>query len=88
MSGRYEIVGPWHVAQAASIAGQKYQLEYADLRDTRNDTVYSDGAYRVTLNGRPAKIGKGGSVPFKGESAWSDGERLYGDLVSAARHAR
>lgn len=55
-------------------------VEVTDCVDTRNGTVYADGAYRVTINGKPAKRGKGGTVPFYGETARSYADRLANDL--------
>lgn len=61
-------------------------VEIADALDTRTGTVYTHSAYRVTVDGKPVR-GKGGTVPFYGESAWSAADRLYFDLVLKARFA-
>lgn len=91
---RYIVVSDWREAKAASAGSQRFSLQVADVKDTKGGGHYTDGAYRVYVgsvgqdNPRPCKAGKGGTVPFYGESAWSDGERLFNDLVTAARHAR
>jgi hypothetical protein len=78
------VVKNWTIEQEDQNSG--LALESCDLMyDGRPMT---QGAYRITLNGKPFKKGKGGTVPFKGESAWMDGERAYGDAVLAARMAR
>ena len=62
-----------------------YAIQSADLTDSRGGHVYRFGAYRVVRNGKPAKRGKGGTIPFMGESAWSDAARLFDDIVFAAQ---
>lgn len=44
--------------------------------------TYEQGCYRIIRlsTGKPAVRGKGGSVPFIGETAWSAAERLLTDL--------
>lgn len=84
---RYKVTSEWSGHQSASAGGGQdvFQVESADIVDTKNGARYRDGAYRVTKNGRPAIVGKGGTVPYYGESAWSDAERLFNDLVFEAR---
>jgi hypothetical protein len=74
---RYRVHGEW---QTSSDRYGSFVVEVADALDTKTGTVYTDGAYRVVRNGKPAKKGKGGTVPFYGESAWSAAERLASDL--------
>lgn len=91
---RYIVVSAWHEEKAASAGEQRFSLQAADIKDTKGGGHFTGGAYRVCVgsvgqdNPRPFKQGKGGTVPFYGESAWSDGERLFSDLVTAARFAR
>lgn len=76
---RYRITErPWMV----EVEGARYNVEVTDCVDTRTGTVYADGAYRVTdaRTGKAAKKGKGGTVPFYGETAWNDARRLADDL--------
>ena len=76
---RYRVSGEW----GAETRRRDFFLQSADLLDTQTNTVYRDGAYRVVdaRDGmKPAKRGKGGTVPFKGEFAWADGQRLMNDL--------
>lgn len=54
-------------------------IESADCLDTRNGHVYQWGARRVLRDGKPIR-GKGGTVPFFGELAWCDAERLMHDI--------
>lgn len=95
---RYVVVAP---ADSTVVWGGvkhdgSFYLQAADLLDTQTNTVYRDGAYRVVdarkidAQGRmkPAVTGKGGTVPFKGEMAWADGERLLRDLANAERYGR
>ncbi len=83
---RYEIVSEWF----DGLSQGSFTIQVADIRDTRGGHVYNEGAHRVivTATGKPAKVGKGGTVPFMGESAWCDAERLLGDLAVAERFAR
>jgi hypothetical protein len=85
-NNRYQVILPW----SDNTTQDGFTLQCADLRDTRNGDTFRDGAFRVvvTATGKPAKVGKGGTVPFKGESAWSDGERLLSDLAWAERYTR
>jgi hypothetical protein len=77
---RYKVVSTWGgVAKDGS-----FYLQTADIQDTRNGMVYRDGAYRVVdarKDMKPAKLGKGGTVPFYGETAWSRGESLLRNLA-------
>ncbi len=79
---RYKVSSPW---STATTVYDPYIVQVADIIDTRNGTTYRDGAQRVVLHGKPAKRGKGGTVPFYGESAWMDAERLAGDLQWSTR---
>lgn len=80
---RYTVVLPW---SNESFQGS-FALQVADLLDNQTGRTHIEGAYRVVnaATGKPVKQGKGGTVPFKGESAWSDGARLLRDLVFAER---
>jgi len=83
---RYTVTPPWALSRTI----WPFAIEVADLVDTRTGRTYVDGAYRVVVaeTGKPAVRGKGGTVPFKGETAWSDAERLATDLMFAERHVR
>lgn len=85
MSNRYEVTSAW---TAESLFGS-FLVQTADLTDTRNGNVYTYGAYRIvdTRTGKPAIRGKGGTVPFKGECAWMDAERLASDLALKERYS-
>lgn len=80
---RYQTLKNW------TYEGQEgpFTLQSCDLRDTRTGHVYHDGAFRVivTETGKPAVKGKGGTHPYMGETAHSDGNRLLGDLALAER---
>jgi len=80
---RYKVQGSW--VNDADIFGESVVVQYADLLDTRNGDIFRQGAFRVLVDGKPVK-GKGGSIPFFGETAWSDAERLARDLYFAARY--
>lgn len=84
---RYATTGrPW---SREAVHGA-FVVESTDCVDKRTGTVYRDGAYRVVdgRTGKPARRGKGGTVPFYGETAWSDALRLADDLYAAERWAR
>ncbi len=78
------VVKNWTIEQEDQNSG--LALESCDILD--DGRPMTQGAYRITLNGLPFKKGTGGTVPFKGESAWMDGERSYGDAVLASRLTR
>lgn len=85
MRNRYKVTGSWgHDKQIGS-----FVVQAADIMDMQNGQRYLEGAFRVVRvsDGKPAKVGKGGTVPFYGESAWSDAERLARDLAFAERYA-
>ena len=84
MKMRHKIVSPWTLSKSEG----SFSIQVADIIDQRNGRTYVEGAHRVVdANLKPAKIGKGGTVPFIGESAWSDAERLLRDLALAERWA-
>lgn len=85
MSNRYKVTGEWSTYRTTFAP---FIIESADLVDTRSGHVYQDGAMRVTVDGKPAVRGKGGTTPFKGETAWSDADRLASDLVINERYVR
>lgn len=84
---RYTVTGEWSTDRHSPAGAGTVTLQSADLLDTRNGQVYREGAYRVLVDGKAVR-GKGGTVPFKGESAWSAGERLYSDLLTKAMYGR
>lgn len=83
MRNRYKVTGPWGGVKKDG----SFYLQTADITDQVNGQVYTEGAYRVVKapNMKPAKLGKGGTVPFFGEFAWADAERLLRDLAFAER---
>lgn len=72
---RYKATGGWTIQEEWS----QVMIETSDALDTKTGTVYRDGAYRVLVDGKPIR-GKGGTVPFFGEMAWADAQRLVDDL--------
>lgn len=83
---RYKVTSAW---TPDSLFGN-FLVQEADITDTLNGNVYTYGAKRVvdTRTGKPAKIGKGGTVPFYGECAWMDAERLAQDLAMKEAYGR
>jgi hypothetical protein len=81
---RYKVTGPW--SDESSPSGS-FQIQVADITDTHNGTEYREGAWRVIdlRTSKPAVTGKGGTVPFYGEMAWADAERLAMDLAMKER---
>lgn len=82
---RYEVIAPWEDVEQYG----DFLVQNACIRDKQTGTEYCDGAYRVmsSRTGKPAKTGRGGTVPFYGESAWCDAERLARDLQMQARRS-
>ena len=87
---RYKTITPWEPAtDRPELAAFDIEIQSADIIDTRTGHTYTEGAYRVisTLTGKGIRRGKGGTVPFHGETAWSDAERLAYDQMTIAKHA-
>lgn len=84
---RYKVTGEWGgIARHGSLF-----IQEADITDTQTGTVYQGGAQRVVdarLGMKPAVKGKGGTVPFFGETAWMDAERLATDLALKELYGR
>lgn len=85
MSNRYAVTSAW---TADSLFGS-FLVQEADITDKQNGTTYTYGAKRVVdvRTGKPAVRGKGGTVPFMGECAWMDAERLARDLATTEAYA-
>lgn len=83
---RYQISGGWSNDKQFG----NFLTQCATVVDKQNRQRYSEGAFRVVRisDDKPAKTGKGGTVPFYGESAWSDAERLASDLALNERYGR
>lgn len=60
-------------------------LSIGELTDTRTGRTYPDGAHKVTLSRTARDLGFK-SKTFKGETAWSDAERLIRDVQTAVRY--
>lgn len=86
---RYKVSSDWSPALQSREFYAPFLIEEAHIVDTRTGQEFVCGARRVvdTRTGKPAKTGKGGTVPFFGESAWSDAERLASDLALKVRYA-
>lgn len=67
---RYTVASAWSTDTQAPLWG--LVIQSADLKDNQNGHIFREGAFRVfdVVTGKPAVKGKGGTVPFKGESAW------------------
>lgn len=86
---RYKVAGAWSTDQESfRCEAGVYAIQRADITDTKNGHVYRDGAYRIVLNGKPYKKGKGGTVPWFGEMAWCSAGRILGDLYWTTRSAK
>jgi hypothetical protein len=95
MSKRYQVVGGWRERERQTVEptfardADKPEvvvvLESADIH-SRDGWDYQDGAYRVkaTAGGRSYRRAR----TFYGETAWMDGERLFGDIVNEVRYGR
>ena len=74
-SNRYQIDGPWHYGGA--LLEGPYLKQHATLLDKRTGTRWAEGAWRVV----DARNGRRVGPVFKGETAWSDADRLGLDLT-------
>lgn len=81
---RYKVVSEWTMDSAYP---EGIEVQSATIEDTKSGHQYREGAFRVLRKGKPVKTGKGGTVPFYGESAWSDAERLAMDTWSQVKFA-
>lgn len=80
---RYRVASQWRPDKRFG----NFVVQRADATDTKTGATYQDGAMRVVddRTGKPVKRGKGGTVPFYGEAAWMDAERLADDLATRER---
>lgn len=96
---RYKIISPWTQVQSAIVEtfdGSDIVTvirEVADIKDTRGGWTYERGAERVSAKTEDGKTYRGKHVTgarktFYGELAWSNAERLFGDLVTSGRFDR
>lgn len=86
----------WQVVQAEMVATDPWAAEAVAVNvahsvadyQTRDGFNHVGGAHRVVAVN--AETGKSFKRPqsFYGETAWSDAERAYGDVVSEVRFAR
>ena len=95
MSKRYQVVGEWRERErrlAAPMFARDQDkprvlvvLESADIH-SRDGWDYQDGAYRVraTVGGRSYRRAR----TFYGETAWMDGQRLFGDIIGDVERGR
>lgn len=74
----YKIHGPW-IMTYGDTHSYGVVIYVANLIDS-NGNVFADGAYKVEHDGKRLKT-------FKGETAWSDAERLAYDTVTKLRYA-
>ena len=99
-SKRYEIASKWEPVDLSIVQWYPFGAEgdpddrcrtthigrdVADLRDTRDGHVYTNGAYRVVLSGtRPPGFSIRGKT-FHGESAWYAAENHRDAMVREMR---
>lgn len=85
-SKRYQIIGPWREVSTTPV--ERYDsdedqwdviVEQADAHDTRTNTTYTGGAYRVRTEGPSPKPR---TKTFIGESAWNNSARHAEDVAS------
>ena len=82
LNRRYRKHGTWEVLASYP---DGVEIEVADVIDTWSSRIYQDDARRVRVDGHLVR-GKGGSVPFIGETAWMDADRLASDIAVSLRH--
>lgn len=78
---RYTIEGPWREEESRLVTDYNLENQWtitketATLMDNHGGMRYECGAYRVRVKGpNPPR-----TKTFRGETAWSDAERLMGD---------
>jgi hypothetical protein len=76
-TARYTVIGAWHDHDSTYFP---FIVQAADLFDNRSKQTYRDG--------KPAVRGKGGTTPFKGETAWAHAESLARSLQVSERYVR
>ena len=84
-TARYTVVGTWHDHDSTYFP---FIVQAADLFDNRSKQTYRNGAMRVVVDGKPAVRGKGGTTPFKGETAWYAAESLARSLQVSEGYVR
>lgn len=70
-------------------------VQMADVKQDGDTFIWCGGAYRImrhtfdedgnVISTKPYKVGKGGTVPWIGESAWADAARTFSDEVFKVR---
>ena len=83
----YTIEGPWHTVRTWTYGEDVISLQAADLRSERDHRTFSDGAWRVTINGKIVKRGKKGHGPFLGETAYTLATNAFHDALADVRRA-
>lgn len=83
---RFKAVGSWDAVEKHG----SFFVQEADALDTKTGTVFSGGASRVVdaRNEMKPVRGKGGTMPFLGETAWGDARRLASDLALEEMYGR
>jgi len=80
---RYKVTGTWDTDRSFTMHDfyddKKWTVivEIADLLDTKTQTTYTAGSYRVRVEGPSPKPR---AKTFTGESAWSSAERHADDV--------
>lgn len=83
---RYTLASNWQVTHRFVLRDDRVmELQSADI-ETPDGFYHYGGAYRITLDGKPYKKGKGGTVPWWGETAWSLSMGAFNDLTWADRY--
>lgn len=91
-STRYQIIGPWREVSTTHASFDRFDTNYgewdviveqADAHDTRTNTTYTGGAYRVRTEGPSPKPR---AKTFIGESAWNNSARHAEDIAAQLRN--
>lgn len=93
-SKRYEIVGRWATVGDYTVepffsdngGAVLVTREVADIRDTQDGHLYSEGAYRVKATYVTTGRSHTKLKTFYGEQAWSASRNLYQDVINEVRN--
>jgi len=99
---KYEIQ-EWRVARQQRVVSDRWAADQRDVTITEqvadlveiglNDAdgkpwAWTNGAYKVTATDNPTGQSYRRAKTFKGEMAWADSNRLYGDIIAEIQYGR
>jgi hypothetical protein len=89
VSRRYEVITEWQTSDRYVFDTEDGPVvlyrQYADIRDRKNNDVYSQGAFRVLAKYQETGKSHTRARTFYGELAWNSSHRLYDDILVKVR---